>query len=396
MNEKILELAKKEKRPFYVFDTNILKKRVDYIRSFLPENVDICYAVKANTFVIKELRDMINRFEICSPGEAHICQKLEVKSECQVISGIYKTPEFIESLFKIGDFKGIFTIESFEQFKLIKELSKKYRFKVKLLLRLTNTSQFGMDKDLVEELISNLISYDLDNEYLELLGIQYFSGTQKTSIKKYARELNMLDSFIEELKVKYNYIPKELEYGTGFPVSYFESDDLNEEELMSEFASLIKEMRYKGKIILEIGRSIAASCGYYFTNIVDYKSNKGQNYVITDGGMHQLTYYGQSMAMKKPFISLVSDRGIKGDKTWNICGSLCTMNDILAKDIQLGDVEIGDTLCFFNAGAYSMIEGISLFLSRDLPGIFILDKTNNLLKVRDNFETEDLNLPNYI
>lgn len=51
---------------------------------------------------------------------------------------------------------------------------------------------------------------------------------------------------------------------------------------------------------LELGRSIAASCGTYLTRVVDVKRNKNQNYAIVDGGMHQMVYYGQSMAMQLP------------------------------------------------------------------------------------------------
>lgn len=392
MNKQIFELAKKENKPFYIFDTNRLYDRIDRIKSFLSEDTGICYAVKANTFIIKEIYPKVDRMEICSPGEAGICNKLGIDSECQVISGIYKTPDFIESIFRSGNFEGIFTVESVEQFRLLDELSEKYKKQTKILLRLTNNSQFGMDKETIEKLISELIASD---SLLHLVGLQYFSGTQKTSIKKYERELAMLDDFIDELKERYSYVPEELEYGTGFPVAYFEGESFDEDEFFTRFAALLRNLRYKGKIILEIGRSISASCGYYFTNIVDVKSNKGQNYIITDGGMHHITYYGQSMAMKRPVISILGTKTPSDGKTWNICGSLCTMNDLMAKEIPLGDVNMGDTLCFENAGAYCMTEGIALFLSRDLPGVFILDKEGTILKVRSGFETEKLNCPNY-
>ena len=59
-------------------------------------------------------------------------------------------------------------------------------------------------------------------------------------------------------------------------------------------------MRYRKKITLELGRSVAASCGKYYTHIVDIKKNKETDYVLVDGGMHHLVYFGQAMAMKRP------------------------------------------------------------------------------------------------
>lgn len=53
------------------------------------------------------------------------------------------------------------------------------------------------------------------------------------------------------------------------------------------------------------------------------------------------------------------------------------MNDIIAKQISLPDIEIGDVICFENTGAYCMTEGISLFLSRDIPSVYIKRRTEH-------------------
>ena len=77
---------------------------------------------------------------------------------------------------------------------------------------------------------------------------------------------------------------------------------------------------------------------------------------------------------------------------WNICGSLCTINDILVKKLELSDLKIGDILVFKNTGAYSMTEGISLFLSRDLPQVLISDINNNIRMARNIMPTYNLNM----
>ena len=161
--------------------------------------------------------------------------------------------------------------------------------------------------------------------------------------------------------------------------------------MLKGFSELLNTMRFKGRIILELGRSIAASCGTYFTQVVDTKCNHGENYAIVDGGIHQLVYYGQFMAMKHPEMYLISDH--EGEqKEWNICGSLCTVNDILVKKVFLPNLKNGDILAFCNAGAYSMTEGVSLFLSRDLPKIVLFDGSDFKI-VRNSFDTYVLNTP---
>ena len=71
------------------------------------------------------------------------------------------------------------------------------------------------------------------------------------------------------------------------------------------------------------------------------------------------------------------------------------MNDIVAKQIELPEIETGDIICFEKTGAYCMTEGISLFLSRDIPAVYLFDREYGYKCVRNAFETADLNMPKY-
>ena len=389
MNKKLIEtLLESHPTPFYVFDTGVLKGRIAYLRSVLPENTALCYAVKANTFIPGVLKDIIDRFEVCSPGELKICRTQNLMSEKLVISGVYKDPELMEELVKGEFLPGAYTVESVGQFKLLHGLASRYKKKIPMLLRLTSGGQFGMDA----EDICNIIKNSRNDPCLNILGIQYFSGTQKKSLRRLERELNEVDRLLEKLDKEYGCRLPELEFGPGLPVDYFAGENFNEEEFLQGFAQLLKGLSHKGKITLELGRSIAASCGTYLTRIVDTKRNKGQNYAIVDGGIHQMVYYGQSMAMKQPLCELFPRRPVENEQNWNICGSLCTINDILVKQMPLSDVKTGDVLIFKNTGAYAMTEGIALFLSRNLPAIVILDEKGESHLARGPLETYPLNM----
>lgn len=375
---------------FYTFDISVLKKRIAYLRKVLPENIDLCYAVKANTFIIGEIIDCVERFEICSPGESEICDKLNVPKNKTVISGLYKTPSFTEELIKNTTGR-IYTIESLLQYDMINEYAKKYNNHVDILLRLTNDSQFGMNREDIE----NIIVHRNEHEYTDILGIQFFSGTQKTSVKKIGRELRMLDAFILHLKEDLGYCARELEYGTGFPAVYFEEDNFDEENYFKEVSELFTQMQADVKITIELGRSIAATCGRYYTDIVDIKRNGAQNYAITDGGMHHIVYYGQAMAMKHPSVFVCGKENEEKTAFWNVCGSLCSMNDIIVKQLNLPEIAVGDRLCFENAGAYCVTEGISLFLSRDFPAVYLIKEDGTSICVRETVQAAQFNLPSY-
>ena len=126
---------------------------------------------------------------------------------------------------------------------------------------------------------------------------------------------------------------------------------------------------------------------------MDQKTNKNGNYVIVDGGINHLVYYGQTMAMRIPYFDIYP-KNDKEKKNYNIYGSLCTINDIIVKNINTNELSLNDVFIFKNTGAYSVTEGISLFLSRDLPNVGLY-KNGKLQLVRENVKTSIINYPNY-
>ena len=194
---------------------------------------------------------------------------------------------------------------------------------------------------------------------------------------------------------KYGFNARELEYGPGLPVSYFGEDAFNNSyDMLKEFAEYLKPLKSKYKITLEMGRYIAATCGVYVSSVADTKTNKGQNYCIIDGGINHVNYYGQTMAMKVPAYTFVKadgtavagygakDYGTEPEK-WTICGSLCTVADVIVKNLPIGKPESGDMIIFYNIGAYSVTEGIYLFLSRKMPKIIAYSEKEGTSLYRD-------------
>lgn len=390
--EKSLEkkLINEVSTPFYVFDINVLRDRIDYLNSMMPENVHLCYAMKANPFVVKEIDEIIEKYEICSYGEWNIAKKMGVSDSKMVISGVYKDEISIEDIlnnYKNGE---VFTIESLNQIELLNKLTKEKKKVINIILRLTSGNQFGMCEEEIIEILENRAKY----EYLNIMGIQYFSGTQKKLSKRIIKELEYVDEFVLNLKNNLGFVVEELEFGPGFPVVYFETEqDFDEQTYLMEIADKIKNMKYQGHITMELGRSIVASCGSYYTKVVDKKTNKEGNFAVLDGGMNHLVYYGQMMAMKKPMLDIIPKREDKILENWNLVGALCTINDLIVKQLPVSNLEIGDIFVFKNTGAYSMTEGISLFLSRDLPKVVFV-QGGEMKIVRENINTYKFNMPN--
>lgn len=375
-------IVKNFKTPLYIFNIDELIKRTRYLKEVFQ--CGIVYAVKANTFIPKEIEDEVERFEICSSGEFEICNKLGINHKKMVISGVYKDYESIDNMISNYDI-GKYTIESLEQFKLLEELSNKYNKEIHVLIRLTSNNQFGVNEEEFKYIIKNKNQIIID-------GIEYFSGTQKTSLKKINREIDYLCEFINGIEEEFNIKLDEIEYGPGLSINYFQNEEFNEENYFKEINEAIGKLRYK-KLYLETGRSLTASCGFYLTRVVDMKNNKNGNHIILDGGINHLVYYGQTMAMRLPYFDIFPKKNVKKE-IYTLYGSLCTVNDVIIKGVEIQKLEIGDLLIFKNVGAYSSTEGISLFLSRELPGV-VLYKDSKFKQVRLNLKTSEINCPSY-
>ena len=95
--------ALKGHTPAYVFEIAALKERVLFLRSMLPKRVRLCYAVKANPFLVRELHDLVDCLEICSPGELRICDSLGSDHDKYVLSGVYKDPALFSARIRKED-----------------------------------------------------------------------------------------------------------------------------------------------------------------------------------------------------------------------------------------------------------------------------------------------------
>lgn len=378
-------IVKKYGTPLYIYNVDELSKRVEYLKNKLGK-CKLVYAVKANTFIIKEIDKLVDKYEICSIGEFDICNNLNINHKKMVISGVNKSDEFVERLISNYDI-GRYTIESLEHFRKLTKYAKKYNKKINVLIRLTSGNQFGVSEEDFKYVIKNY-----DKEFMNICGLEYFSGTQKHSTKRIEREIEYINEFIDEIKKEYNFVIDEVEYGPGLPVTYYVGDDFDEEEYFKEVCQSFDKINAK-KVLIESGRSVVATCGEYLTSVVDMKSNKNGNFVIVDGGINHLVYYGSTLAMKTPVFEVLNNNK-KEIVNYNIYGSLCTTNDVLIKNVDINELSIGDTFIFKKVGAYSSTEGISLFLSRDLPKI-ILYKNGKTRVIRDIIRTSDINYPKY-
>ena len=372
--------------PCYVFDTDVFAKRAAAVKKAFGDRVGLCYSIKANPFLLAALPEEFSYIEVCSPGELSICEEVGAPLDKIIFSGVNKTEEDIARAYADG--VAIFTAESRLHAELINECAVKNGGRVKLILRLAHGSQFGMDKSDLLDIIDRREQF----AGVEIIGLHYFTGTQKTKVKTIEKELSLLDELCAELENEHGYKPSHIEYGTGLAVEYYKDfTECTDIALLEEASETVRAFAEKYPLTVEMGRFFAAECGSYLTKVMDIKTTNDINYVICDGGINHVNYYGQNMAMKVPPIEVLDKNGEESD--YCLCGSLCTTADILVRKATLPELERGDIIAFSKCGAYSVAEGIAAFLSRDMPAAALYSEKDGLTEQRGHIATYPLNSP---
>ena len=119
--DNLFSIAERFGTPCFVFDEVQLARRMKAVRAIVPEDIRLCYSIKANPFLIPAMRRLVGTLEVCSPGELEICRQQGVSPDMVLFSGVNKTKADVERAMDLGVTH--FTCESPLHIRLIDELA---------------------------------------------------------------------------------------------------------------------------------------------------------------------------------------------------------------------------------------------------------------------------------
>lgn len=347
--------------PCYCFEVERFKDNIERLKDLFLPGIQLLFSVKANPFFAEAAVKYADGIEICSDGELSIAAKYNIIPDKITYGGICKERNDLQRALRLGVKR--FSIESPRQLVMLNEEAMRSNVQIKVLLRLSPGNQFGMT---VEEF--NWCTVNLKSENINISGVHFYPGTMRMSPEQVDKDFNMFMSLLESL----NYPGiEEIAYGAGIGVNYF--GEYNQWKAAERAAERLNGLSKQYKVAYEAGRMFASDAGIYIAKVVDVRQNGNRCFAILNGGRHQFTYHGGIAALGKrtPQISVVGDEISREKKKITIVGSLCSESDIFLNDNIIDDIREGDYIVFRNAGGYCVTEGMALFLSRDIPAIFL-------------------------
>jgi diaminopimelate decarboxylase len=139
-------------------------------------------------------------------------------------------------------------------------------------------------------------------------------------------------------------------------------------------ARLERQVGRPVEFLVEPGRYLAASCGYFFVTVVDVKERADRVFVGTNASVAVFPrplMYPELAEHPCAIVGRDSPEPPDHRPVW-VCGSSTYSQDFLARGIRLPLPQIGDTLVFGNAGAYCRSMA-TRFLGKDQPLEVVLD-----------------------
>ena len=86
--------------PLYVFHEEELQETTRRFQNTLGKVAGLCYAMKANPFLVKVMEPIVDRIEVCSMGEFAICEEQGVAPEKILVSGVLKKAEKLNAVWE--------------------------------------------------------------------------------------------------------------------------------------------------------------------------------------------------------------------------------------------------------------------------------------------------------
>jgi diaminopimelate decarboxylase len=327
----------------------------------LGGSVHVLFSVKANPFLTRTALEYADGIEVCSFGEIKLAASCAECTSKITFGGICKEENDWNLAFSVGIRR--FSVESLTQLQALEKVAASYAIPVSALIRISSGNQFGMDIAEAQECFRKSKFF----RYVKILGVHYYPGTMR-KVKEIDTDFSKLKTFLNELS-EFNF--DEVEYGAGIGIDYF--GDSSPDDTMGSVAEKINWLAHNFQVSYEAGRFLSADAGIYITRVIELKRIEHTRYVILNGGRHQFTYHGGLFTLgRTPRISVVQHNIIDEKGKFTIVGALCSASDILVKEIEIPIPQIGDYIVFHKAGAYCATEGMALFLSRDIPAIFLL------------------------
>jgi diaminopimelate decarboxylase len=369
--------------PFYVYDLDLIERRVDALRAILPAGFRIAFAVKSNPAlaVVSHLRRCGVGADVASGGELATVLRAGFAAADVAMTGPGKRDAELEAAVAAGI--GVITVESIGELRRLEAVAARAgRRRQPILLRLAVSDdarlesvrliggvegKFGMPLATVREAAGIAAA----SPNLELLGLHAFGASNLRDADQLAGHVAQLVDVARDVMAEVERPLRLVDAGGGLGITYADGEEpLDLERLGDRLAAMrahwdadpaLAELQ----VILEPGRFLVGPAGAYVARVVDVKGSDAAPVVILDGGINHVVR--PALVRSEHRLALLASDSIRAPVPVTVAGPLCTGVDVFAMGVCLPRPRVGDLVAVLDVGAYGFTESMPWFLSHPTP-----------------------------
>ena len=401
----VAELAARYGTPLYVYSQSAILETLNSLRSaFADVDPLVCYSVKANSNlgILKVMAEHGSGFDVVSGGELHRVKLAGGDPERTVFAGVGKTDDEIVAGLEAGVL--MFNVESEGELEAITRVAAAMNRVAPIALRVnpdvdprthryTSTgkkeSKFGMD---IERSL-RVAEAALTMSSVRMIGMHMHIGSQITTTEPYAGAVAKGVEVIGQLR-RMGHPIEWYNMGGGFGISYKKS----EARSIAEFAAaILPGVKAAGcRLAIEPGRVIAGNAGILVSRVLYTKQSGDKRFLIQDAAMNDLirpalyeSFHRIWPVVAAPGLPAPPDdfeAAIPGTEPWDVVGPVCESGDFLAKDRSLPQLDRGDLIAIFSAGAYGMVMASNYNTRPRAAEVLVALRQSRLVRRRETYE----------
>jgi len=374
--DTLLQIARQYGTPAYAFDVQRLRTQANWLRTELPDAIEVFYSLKANASL-----GICNVFagcglgaDVASAGELVTAVEAGFPASRLFVAGPCKSHETWSMLQSLPE--AIISVDSPSELSSLasQDLANPVVLRLRpdyescAVVAAGAGSRFGVPQDELPQ-----CREILDSSHIKLIGFHVFAGSQVLEssgvIDHLRRGLDLSLQASEALR----FTPKFLNLGGGFGIPYGTGEsELDLAPVSSELESII-DRAGGARITLELGRYLVAQAGWYLTSVLAHQTHCCRPAVVVDGGTHQRADMCGLNLRQTAAPPLVLTSSEKTTRPTDILGCLSLPADVMTEAGALPKLSVGDVLAWPTAGAYGVWASPAIFHATPLPAEVAFD-----------------------
>lgn len=354
--------------PLLVLDCDRIRAQYRSLASALP-GVDLHYAIKAlpHPAVLATVDELGGSFDIATSGEIGLLRERHVDPRRCIHTHPIKRDRDIRDALRFGCTS--FVVDNAD------ELAKfvRYRQRVGLLLRVSFRSS-----DAVVDL-SKKFGCPLDEAPLLLMrahqlglhvkGLSFHVGSQCASPQAQVAAIRACEAMIRDSRTNGVAHLSVLDIGGGFPVDYG-AGVVDIDTYCAPIRQALAALPDSVRVLAEPGRFLVAPAMTGISTVIGRAWRGSRCWYYLDDGVYG-AYSGQLYEHMRYPLSTVPAEGPRRPAV--LAGPTCDSIDIIADDIELPELAIGDLVIGRMMGAYTLATACE-FNSLPKPGVLVLNE----------------------